>query len=116
MAKRQSSGKRSTIDLRAIRLTVRFAFRFAKWAGQAPVPPIAPPNTVARSINEILIEISARNAKILACFYMQQALNALNDHIAQYGDTRSPATLQSLIKQRDALKKAMASYGCGSIL
>ena len=98
-------------DAKALHQAVSFALSFAEWAVNPPMPP----QTMARSMNEILVEVCVRNAKILACFYMQQALNALNDYITMHGGQMSAPMLQSLIKQRDALKSSMESYGCGHL-
>jgi len=105
------TGASHNVDAKALQQTVSFALSFGEWAVNPPMPP----QTMARSINEILIEVCARNAKILACFYMQQAFNGLNDHITLYGSQMSPASLQNLYKQRDALKAAMESNGCSHL-
>ena len=102
-------------DAKALHQAVSFALSFAEWAVNPPTPPPTPPQTMARSMNEILIEVCARNAKILACFYMKQALNALNDYIAMHGDKMTSAQVQALYQQRDALQASMEDYGCSRL-
>jgi hypothetical protein len=104
------TGVSQSADAKTLHQAVSFALSFAEWA----VNPPTPPQTMARSMNSILIEVCVRNAKILACFYMQQALNAMNDYITMHGGD-IPDQLEGLIKQRDALKASMESYGCGRL-
>jgi len=105
------SGASQSANAKALHQTVSFALSFTDWAANPPMPP----QTSARTMNEILIETCATLAKILACFTMKQALDALNDHITMYGDQMSAAALQDLYKQRDALEAGMKSNGCSRL-
>lgn len=96
-------------DKKGLKARIDLASELFNWASHAPV---LPPQTSARTFNEILTDICAKLAKISACASMGDAVEGITDHLVLYGDRMSKNEISNLEKQQGKLTEGMKRLGC----
>ena len=109
MSKAETGGRGQAVDREALKARVDYAIELANWADQAPQAP----QTMAKTINDIIAETCAKLAKIAACYDLREALNDATDGQVLSDDPVADEYFEQ-IKQETT--DAMGRLGCSSIL
>jgi hypothetical protein len=108
MSKSDSSGKGQALDRDDLRARVDFALELAGWVDQMPQPP----TTLAKTMNDIILETCAKLAKIATCYHLQEALDGATDGQVMSEDPAADAYFEQI--KQDAIA-GMESAGCKSL-
>jgi len=109
MARRDMKGLNARRDMKDLKARINLAKGLFDWASH---PPVLPPQTSARTFNEMLADLCSKLAKISACGSMENAVEGITDHLVLYGDKMSQDEISNLEKQKGELIKGMGRFGC----
>jgi hypothetical protein len=108
MSKADNGRKGQAVDRDDLRARVDFALELASWVDQMPQPP----TTIAKTMNDIILETCAKLAKIATCYHLQEALNGATDGQVMSDDPAADAYFEQIKQEATA---GMEAAGCKSL-